>query len=526
MPHQNSLHIENWFTSIAPIQKSPPEHVVNELLSRFGIKSAMDVMKFLQSPEGKISQACMNQIIKREAREQELAQFLQNLELQKKQHLAYLILSLEYDEEKAHQRIRDLEEENQQNQALRRHAQTPSTSSTHTSIEISIEETLYHYEKAKEALLQELIFTTTEVDTLEKELSSLEKHIALLFTKKQLQQSIHQLFEQLNDDDEIDQHYIQNQIDEVSHAYRQEMISLGKIETQAITPSFIKHWTLLDTYQLQAKTWDDFRSALKPGQKVVQKNGVLYLIEPGMRFETLSLEAREKAAHAYLTLKPKLEKTRLRIEEEDQLQQAELEQKKVTLVGKIDFEREKINFFQTRLQTLNHSIHLLTQLLNASKEKNESEQSESNLALQLKPRPNAAPRTRNTETTPRPTPQPKTDQIISNQSILKLDLCKIRCVNQTPPNQLSPQELSKLAAIERSKLIEELKARPKEIIPGAPPSPSLLTMLIALNKTTLNIDKRVNSTPEQRVEEEKNDPTASIHKLNPFKKNLDPFTGG
>ncbi len=70
------------------------------------------------------------------------------------------------------------------------------------------------------------------------------------------------------------------------------------------------------------------KSALAPEQAVVQKNGVLYVINKHTSFDELSLEAREKAAQAYLTLKPRLERTRLKTEEDDQVQQVNFRRKK------------------------------------------------------------------------------------------------------------------------------------------------------------------------------------------------------
>lgn len=529
MQHTLSLPFDHWFASLTPVQKPPHEAIVNELLSRFGVKSAMDAVKFMQSPEGKLAQACLNQAIQREIDAQDFAVFLQNLELQKKQHLAYFILSLEHDEEKARQHMHHIEENEQQTRMLHHHLKPGVTQAHHAEATLSLEETLAHYEKAREALLKEMSLTTTEVDILDHEFLAIEESISLLHTKRQIQQEIHDELYTFKEGDVIDAAYLEARMNEAASAYQQEITTLQNMTPDDVNPSFIERWGLLDNYQQQVNIWYDFKNALAPEQAIVQKNGVLYVINKQTSFDELSLEAREKAAHAYLTLKPRLERTRLKTEEDDQVQQVILEERRKNLINKIDFERDKISFFQTRLSALDNSIISLTQLLNRS-QSTESERAESTLQLRPTPRSSFSRIQKPPAPTPAPRPGlpkdilnptatrlPRLDPTSQPQLMLKLEMCRLRCTQQTQPQVLSQQQISRMAAIERSKLVEELKTRPKELIPGAPVSPSLLSMLIAFNKTTLNIDRRINSTPEQRLEDAKNDPTATP-RPNPFKK--------
>lgn len=517
MHQMTPFHLEHCYASITPVPNTEDEAIVNELLTRFGAKSALDTVKFMQSPAGKLTQACLNQAIRRNIDAQNLARFLEGLELQKRQHLAYLILSLEHDKEKAHQHILRMEEE-EQAQFREHHKPSFNHSIKRPSLIFYYEETLAHYEKAKEALLKEMEFTTDEVSHLEHELFAIEESVALLHTKKQLEAEIHGQLEALKEGDELDLAYIDSKVNEAVQGYQQEIATLQQPSIIHDDVSFIEHWNLLDRYHLQANSWHELRSALSPEQVIVQKNGVLYLIRKHTPFESLSLEERGQAAHAYLSLKPKIEKTRIQTEAENQMQATALQQRKQHLMSQIDFEKNKINFFQTRLSALDQSIFSLSQLIQREKS-TESERVQAPLQLQLRPTPQPK-----TAPTPRPVSLPKnilnpaTIQLAhQKQLILKLEMCRLRCEGRAvSASALSAPQLSRITAIERAKLVEELKAKPKELIPGAQASPSLLSMLIAFNKTTLNIDKRVNNTPEQRLEDSKNDPT--MLRPSPFKK--------
>ena len=525
MQNIRQLPLDDWFASIAPVTKPPHEAIVNDLLSRFGVRSALDIVKFMQSPEGKLAEACLNHAIQRDIGTQELSQFLQQLELQRQQHLAYFILSLTYDQEEARQYIRNIVEEEQQNRLLHPQKKPTPISPTHlpTPPFAVEEETIYHFEKARNALLEEMSFTLSETDALEYELQALEESIALLFTKKRLHRKFYEQFQASTEDTIINGAHIDVKIDAFIRAYQQEVITLQSTNTDRINDSFIEHWNLLDHYQLQVNTWQDFRNTLKPGQSIVQRNGVLYLIDQSMTFEALSLEARAKAAQAYLALKPQLEKTRLKMEDDDQIQHAELEERKKNLVANIHFEKDKINHFHTQLSSLDTAIASLSKAL-ASARANETDRAESTLQLRPTPRPSfSAPRPTAASTTRPslpsniPIPAPRPAPSVQAQLILKLEMCKLRCEQSPHTNALSVQQLSMIAAVERSKLVEEIKARPRELIPGAQASPSLLSMLIALNKTPLNIQKRVNNTPEQQLEDEKLRPRTGPTP-NPFKK--------
>lgn len=498
----HAQRLDDWFSSITPVSHPPHEGITNELLNRFGIKSALDIIKFMQSPDGKVMAACINQAHECELAALERSDFLGVLEFTRKQHLAYFLLSLKHDKQKALEHARAIEQEEQQSRLLHLYQKTLPTLKQHNETpRLSIEETFAYYEKARESLLVEMARTVSETTALEHELALLEENIALFLAHKDATPKLESHFA----NGAVDHNYIDLQMHRLMQAYEKGLASLQSMTIDPINETFVERWNTLDRHQVEASLWNDLRNMLKPKQSIVQRNGVLYLLDEGMSFEALSLEARQKAAEAYVALKPKLEKTRLTQKENEQTQEAAFGEKRKHLEKQIDFERQKTHLFITQLNGLDDTLSALTPLM----KRTGTEQSQHmQLTLQLKP----APRPSFSRIQPlpikttRPSPEPTVTSMPTAQAnlLLQLEQCRLRC--QQPLMQqpkLSTQQICQIANTARATLIETLKTKSKELIPGTLPSPSLLSMLMTLNKTPLNIEKRLKLIPEQRFEAEK-----------------------
>ncbi len=83
MQHTLSIPFDHWFASLTPVQKPPHEAAVNELLSRFGVKKRYGCCEIYAISRGEIDPSLLKSSDSARAEEQDLAMFLQNLELQK-----------------------------------------------------------------------------------------------------------------------------------------------------------------------------------------------------------------------------------------------------------------------------------------------------------------------------------------------------------------------------------------------------------------------------------------------------------
>ncbi len=493
--HDILQKIDEWFSSIAPISHPPEEGIMNELLNRFGIKSALDIAKFIVSPQGKLMEACINQVMERDISAFKHATLENTLELTKKQHLAYLLLGLRHNKKKAIQHAKTLEQEEQQAQLLQLYQKNISHKHQRRHAP-SFEETIAYYENARLSILAEMQWAQQKINLLSQELQLLEQNTALLLIQREMYPKIERLF--MNK--AVDISYIELQIKGLVDAYDKSVNALQNMTNNPLSEAFIEHWNRMDRYQIEARLWLDLKSNLKTKQSIVERNGVLYLIDGNSSLDTLSFEERKKAAEAYLALKPKLEKTQLSWKDKSQLQEVELFERKNQLQKQVTFEREKTLFLINQLAAVDESLSTFLPLL----KRTETEQSgQSHVTLQLKPMPRPS-FSRITPPPPSPTPKPLrplTNNSIQENLLFQLEQCRLLCQQprQSPQTGLSTSQLCQMANTIRATLIEELKAKPKELIPGTLPSPSFLSMLMTLNKTPLNIEKRLHHISDESL---------------------------
>ncbi len=465
--------INDWFSNLGRNRQNSPE-MANQLLSQFGIKSAVDVIKFLQSPAGKLAEAMLQEKIATLIAQRETSQFMQLQALAKERALAFMILGLLHDKTKAQQHIQAMIEEEQNRNLLHPKKPTPIPAVTITPIDLSVfEPILEQYEEARLSLQTQWELSEQFASALEEDWVLYEEIILLFNQENKIYDRLLDEIYSIHQDSTLDHAFIEQKLAELNRLYEAELDAIHQIlesndayEDDAIIMRIHNN----EGRKLQFFVLHDFQNALHPENKIVQKHGKFYLLPINKTINDLSAEDQSQAHAAYLSLKPSLEKTRTLVNKSRTLEQTQLTEKKQSLLAQTAFVQDQMKLFDNKLSSIQASIANLNLAMTDMQARQTAP------TLTLKPTFSTKPTPSPSKNTPAPTPSAH-----AASCIYRLELCKIRN-NQEQRAQLSPQARAHLANTNQATHAQQLEASANlRIRPGAPISPLLMQTLLRCN---------------------------------------------
>lgn len=473
----DSSVINDWFARVANAQnkeaaKHSPE-LANRLLSQFGIKSPIDIIKYLQSPAGKIAAAQLKAVIAEILTNQEMNRFVQIQSLAKERALAFMILGLKHDKAEArHHLMARIEEA--QNRKLLHDKKSPSVS----VVELkplyipTLEIALNHYEEARTSLNTQLEISKEFALSLEEEWLLFENMISLFNTINAMNDELLNEIYSLNQNNILDRMLIDLKIAELTRLNEIELNEINQIFTpEAIhdDESMISRIQAIEGRRLQLFVLHDFQAALTLEQKLVQRHGKFYLLSINQTLDDLSLETQDHAHAAYLSLKPSLERTRTLIEKNQTLERAQHAEAYSSLALQSDFIKNQIRTFDNQLTAIQASIANVMQMIKST----QGQHTTPTLTLTPRPTPTLSAKPSRTSIY-KSAPVESTQSLPYTSYTYRLDLCKLR---NDPA-----QQTARIANTQQAILNKQLEtAATQQVKPGVPISPMLMQALMRYN---------------------------------------------
>ncbi len=315
MPTSKAL--EDWFTKeahdiqvkLTNDQNSKSPLLANQLMGRYGIKNAKELGEFLNSPGGK----SLKSLISRKLAELEALRQAGLKTLEEKQRaraLLMLILGLAYRKEAAASRLDEILEQKRLDKTLKPKKKTTEEELLLSSRTVSAAA----YAESIEALNITLTQKTAAISATDTEWDALDAAFAE-------QQQRHAFFDEILSDST-------------------RLFSLNDEEKLFLTHLYERP-ELKNTFQ---------------AKKLVQKDGKVYLIDKETNLEALSGDERDSAEQAYLSLKPRLERTiKSTKKEEEELH----EKRKNDLIHRVTRLHEDIRIVTQQLTLIRHAVQAL-----------------------------------------------------------------------------------------------------------------------------------------------------------------------
>lgn len=310
--------LKDWFTkeahdiqvNITNEQNSKSPLLANELMGRYGIRDAKELLEFLKSPGGK----SLKSLISRKLAELEALIQAGLKTLEAKQHaraLAMLILGLAYQKEAAADKLGEILEQKRLDKILhpqkKANQDTIITQSMHAASAAAYAESIAALNTTLAEKTARITAADMEWDALDADYKAQQQRHAFL---DEILSDFTRLFS-LNDDEEL---------------YLDQLYEKPELQ-----------------HTFEAK-------------KLIQKNGKIYLIDKEDDFDDLSGEDRDSAEKAYLTLKPKLERVlKLTQKEEEEYH----EKRKADLIHRITRLHEDIRIVTQQLSLIRHAVQSL-----------------------------------------------------------------------------------------------------------------------------------------------------------------------
>lgn len=484
--------INDWFAHIALTQrkdaaKNSPE-IANQLLSQFGIKSAVDIIKYLQSPAGKIAEAQFNAVIAEILSHQEINRFVQIQSLAKERALAFMILGLKHDKIEAHRHLMTQAEDMQNKKLLQAKKAPPVSISPLLPTNVPVlEMTLSHYEEAYSSINTQLEISTELALSLEEEWLLFEKMIELSRTINAIHNQLLDEIYALHEEETLDRAFIDQSIAELTRLNDIESNEMNQIFNPATMhddEKMISRIQAIEGRRLQLFVLYDLQAALTLEQKLVHRHGKFYILSINQKLDNLSPETQEQAHLAYLSLRPSLERTRNLIKNNQALESRQHAEQYASLSLQSDFIKNQIRTFDNQLTAIQASIANVTQMMK------DTQIQHTTPTLTLTPRPSPSMSTKparisiykSAAAAPKPVPYVS--------YIYRLDLCKLR----NNPTQNAANLANKNQAI---LLKQQEIAATQQVKPGVPISPVLMQALMRYNNGVITQRTQILSPIQQ-----------------------------
>ena len=472
LPFLSDTQLETWFEDIvnhSRYSSTTTPDKINRLLHLFGIQSARDVIAYLQSPAGLITQTLLRKKITEMITLQNNTRQQHTRILAHQRALAFLILGLLHKKEA--RQLKQLFELIQKQIDHELNDDTSSKKPEHKTdlTQPMLEEYLNYYHAAVESIQHELNHRESLSKHLESEWLDFEKMI-LMFNDE------YALFNQFMD--EMHSTYTEQAWDAVfAHEQITRLTAHGQRELGAIQSilesglPYDESALLLrlqenEARKLQLAVLHDFQDAVPSNKKIIQKDGKCYLLPVNLPITALSISAKEEAHQAYLHLKPRLNATQLKLETAHALEQEQHTKQRASLTDRSELLQQELRQLTLQHAQLQASIATVSTLLDQARKT---------------PTPTLTP---SPKPTPATTSKPKPTASSSYAScIFRLELCKLRN-NPTQSNSLSPQSLANLnntTPIPALTQQQQTATAQLKITPGAPCSPLITRAILRYN---------------------------------------------
>ncbi len=350
-----------------------------QLLSRFGLQTAQDVIEFLNSPAGKATTAMIEkQLAEMAALEEDIRQSWLAEQRQEKRVLIFLLLGLLH-KGKVHahhlneeiQRAMDKRHQTEEKEAIQKAA------SFVDSNQDELQATLAAYTEASDAIEGLLGKKLHESKALERDLANIEQ-LTVLADKKYAHYNshldaahqeiaqwallptmpiatIHEKISALTakvteDAEEISRHLDAGEDDvarekmEISNAHNLHIATLHDML------AVIKGEKFLYTEDgIRTENFNEAHFILSQEKKIVLKNDKYYLLNADQNSENLSSEEKEVGEKAYLQLKPEIMGVKQLVLHNQNLEQKEHKEKKSVLSARSEVMQQEISLLANQL---------------------------------------------------------------------------------------------------------------------------------------------------------------------------------
>jgi len=447
-PHQSTQittsQLEKWFAHIATPKPNTLNYsvITTQLLARFGLKNAQEVIQFLKSHAG---QSLITMINNELLEQEEISNSIQAQQEKKRlhrRHFLLLLLGLLY-EQKAEAQQKNLA--TQEEIDAKRHQQEKADHAK--------EEDSSLFEETAQALEAELTNTIQEAEQLENEMASLYEELLEIESRYQIySKSLHYETNELDLSD-LDNTIANIKLEKNSYVtILSSLIHEGK-ETEANETFTITNALQLKMQQLESmkqaqlqekhflnqhaetvKTFDQADFIL-PKDKTLSREGNQYYLHPiKSNFNSFSPQQKHEAQAAYQQSKYDLMSIRMQL----QLNRTE----------EMALHQNKRNALSARSENIQQNIHLLTKQI-AKIRQVELVQSNTNTP------------------TPRPTPlmHPPKLQHVPIKELIHQSRLHLENLMNNHPTQLAKKRTEEL------KILEELKLTKARLAKKPPPIP-------------------------------------------------------
>lgn len=483
--------VHDWLVEFNTSPKFIARHhpdAAKRLLDMFGIKSAMDVLIFLNSPEGKIVQSELNKAIDALIAQQEISRFMILKMLAQHRALIAYILGLMHDKAEAKHHLQSIIEEEQQYRKLHK---ASSAQKNESDIYKTLATILTTYQESQSSLENELEDKIQESHILERDwliyegLCHFISHESAFFTT--LLHDIYRL--------EMNELRMNEKHQTIQKLYEIELIKLHQLcqMSPLDDAQLIACLQQIEGYQLQLTALNDLtfaRMSLRPEEKLVLKNGKYYLLTAGMELENLSLEQQDAAHQAFLKLTPKLELKQQLLEKSRASDELFLAEQRKNLLDRSNLLQQQLNQLSTQYVFIIESIEDTQHGLNQIRTQ-QTDQSQQNTtpALALKPTPQRVQESLNAAPRPTPKPIPATPMLSScNECIAKIELYQRNALS----SPIAIQGMNRNQAMQFKQL--ELSMN-QQMRPGVPVPPSLQQALARYPNAALVYQQTLQLTP-------------------------------
>ncbi len=485
----NHAQLEAWFAHVAADQQhhslakqaqSSPD-VANRLLSQFGIKSARDVIAFLQSPAGLIAQTILHRKVAEIIAMQEHITHQHHLKLARHRAIAFLILGLLHKKEEI--QLKRLFAAIQKKIDEKLHSESKQQVTTPTPkllILPLLEEHFNHYDAARESLQNELKIGERLAATLESEWLEFEKMVFLFHNEYAIYDHFLDDIHSIYTDKALDATLIEQKLSVLTDNYNQELQAINQLtETADMNdePTLLIRLQENEARKLQIATLRNVQEAIPSDKKIIQKEGKCYLLPVSQSITDLSLEAQEGAHQAYLSLKPRLEATRSLVENARTLENARYAEQNASLSARTGLVQQEIRQFANQLTKIQASIAQVSILIDQAR--NQEQQTTPTLTLTPTSTrgPSPTPKFKAKHTSP-----PAASMSSYASCIYRLELCKLRN-NPELQHNLSPQSLTNLN--NKAPTLQQRTAAQQQLRPGVPMSALIAATILRYNDGAL-----------------------------------------
>lgn len=328
-PDTQTLTLDKWVESVmSPKQDNPTQLPL--LLSRFGLKTAQDVIAFLKTPAGKNEIAAANEQNAHKAEMMRESRFAM-LEHEMLMHaLRAMFLSM-FASKKAHATHQMYEAMQAQiDKILHKDDVKPVATATH-SVHPAYErllESIASYEKilttlnteqdaakAKEEALEHLLVTLEEQaiqihlkhDIYNESLQEFEHFDTKQLDPKFLAQRMEALSKEIDEHAElVSQAIAENKVDAAILMYKHQALHFKKAHYKEAYVIGEGHKCYTDEYGSEVTSFKKAHFILTLEQKIVKSDEKHYLLKAGQELHLISQEEKEQAHANYLAQKPSL----------------------------------------------------------------------------------------------------------------------------------------------------------------------------------------------------------------------------